>query len=59
MAKTPQVEALPGMTPLGFNPAQHACDKPLKPKQDQVACDIGLFSDDSLQSDLIDQLRSK
>lgn len=66
MMKTPQVPAMPGMSPLGFmRPvsqdqaalAQRKANAPLKPKVAQVACDVGLFGDDMLQSDLIDRGR--
>jgi hypothetical protein len=61
--KTPQVPAMPGMTPLGFTrplPQDHAAlaqrkaDAPLKPRKDQAPCDVGLFSDDARQIDLLD-----
>jgi hypothetical protein len=57
--KTPQVPALPGMTPLGIKPyAQILAEAPLKPKANQEACDVGLFGDDAKQLDLID-IRAK
>ena len=57
--KTPQVPALPGMTPLGLNKpyAQVMAEKPLKPAKDQKPCDVGLFSDDAAQLDLVDQCK--
>jgi hypothetical protein len=56
--KTPQVAALPGMTPLGMKQqAERAAAKPLRPAQPQEPCDVGLFSDDSKQVDLIDLVR--
>lgn len=56
--KTPQIPALPGMTPLGLKPyAQVKADQPLRPAADQKPCDVGLFSDDAAQSDLVDLLR--
>ena len=59
--KTPQIPALPGMTPLGLTNslsqdqatiAQRKANAPLKPRKEQLPPDIGLFSDDSLQRDL-------
>jgi hypothetical protein len=34
--------------------AQVAAEKPMKPAKAQEACDIGLFSDDAAQLDLVD-----
>lgn len=60
--KTPQVPAMPGMSPLAFKePAKAANEKTVaerqwsKPKlapKPQQPCDVGLFSDDSKQTDL-------
>jgi len=56
--KTPQIPALPGMTPLGIKPyAQILAERRLLPGKDQKPCDIGLFSDDAAQLDLIDQCK--
>ena len=56
--KTPQIPALPGMTPLGLKPyAQVIADRPLKPAAEQKPCDVGLFGDTMSQADLIDLLR--
>ena len=64
--KTPQVPAMPGMAPLGFmrpkSVDQVALAKlkaaaPIKPTKPQEPLDFGLFSDDSLQTDLIESLR--
>ena len=38
--------------------AQRRADAPLKPKADQKAADIGLFSDDSKQTDLLDMVKA-
>lgn len=63
--KTPQVPAMPDMTPLGLtNPlardqvtiAQRKSAAPLKPEQPQKPMDIGLFSDEASQLDLIEML---
>ena len=52
--KTPQVPALPGMTPLGLNKpyAQVLAEQPIKAPVNQKPCDVGLFSDDHLQTEL-------
>ncbi len=60
--KTPQIAPMAGMTPLGLKMPAKATDEktiadrkwsaPLKPKAEQKACDLGLFSDDSKQSEL-------
>jgi hypothetical protein len=58
--RTPQVPAMPSMTALGLNPravdektvAERKWTAPLKPKAEQRACDLGLFSDDSKQTEL-------
>ena len=60
--KTPQIAPIAGMSPLGLNlPAKTVDEKtiaerkwraPLKPKAEQKACDAGLFSDDSKQTEL-------
>lgn len=56
--KTPQIAALPGLTPLGLKPyAQILAERPLKPAKPQEACDVGLFSDDRNQLDLLDQCK--
>lgn len=56
--KTPQIAALPGMTPLGVVPiAVRKAAQPLRPSKPQEPCDVGLFSDDSKQIDLIDMVR--
>lgn len=91
--KTPQIPAMPGMSPMGFKApdrltvsygstpigtvagpsgslglhnelgrdqaslAQRKADAPLKPKVAQVSCDVGLFGDSMLQSDLVDRVR--
>jgi hypothetical protein len=63
--KTPQVNALPGMTPLGvMNPlsvdqvtlAKRAAAAPLRASKPQASCDVGLFSDGAAQVDLCDLL---
>lgn len=55
MAKTPQVPALPGMTPLGIKPyAQIMADKPIMAPKPQQACDVGLFGDEAKQIDFDD-----
>lgn len=54
---------LPGqleMPETESRPAEHAKQKagaPLRPSTEQKPCDVGLFSDDGAQLDLIDQLR--
>ena len=51
--KTPQVEALPGMTPLGIKPyAQILADKPIMAPKPQQPCDVGLFGDAHKQTEL-------
>jgi hypothetical protein len=56
--KTPQVAALPGMSPLGMKQqAERAAAKPLRPTKPQEPCDVGLFSDDPRQIDLEDFLK--
>lgn len=60
--KTPQVPAMPGMSPLGFREPSKATNEktvaerqwqaPTKAKAPQQACDVGLFSDDSKQTEL-------
>lgn len=58
--KTPQLPALPGMTPLGIKPyAQVLAEKPLLGPVSQKPCDVGLFSDDASQTDLVDLLKRK
>jgi len=37
--------------------AQRRADKPLRPKMPQRPCDIGLFSDEAAQTDLVDLAR--
>lgn len=64
--KTPQVPAMPGMVPLGLTRplsrdlaelAQRKANAPLKPAKPQAPCDIGLFSDDANQLDLIEMFQ--
>ena len=64
--KTPQVPAMPGMSPLGFmkplseDQAALARRKALAPMlapKPQAACDHGLFSDSAAQTDLLDMVR--
>jgi hypothetical protein len=64
--KTPQVPALPGMSPLGFlNPlsqdqaalAQRKANAPLLASKPQQAADFGLFGDSAGQVDLVDMSR--
>jgi len=61
--KTPQIAAIPGMTPLGLtNPiaqdqavlAQRKANAPLLAPKPQLPCDVGLFSDESAQLDLVE-----
>jgi hypothetical protein len=61
--KTPQVPAMPGMSPLDLlNPlardqaslAQRKADAPMLAPKPQSACDLGLFSDDARQADMLD-----
>ena len=62
--KTPQVPAMPGMTPLGLRPmsqdvaelARRKASAPLKPAKAQAPCDHGLFGDSAAQIDLMDLL---
>ena len=66
--KTPQIPAMPGMSPLGFRePRQASNEKTVAERQWQAGklapvaqkpCDHGLFSDDAKQIDLIAKLRS-
>jgi hypothetical protein len=52
---------MPGMTALGLNPiaqdqrtiAERKWRAPTKARVEQQACDVGLFSDDAMQSDLL------
>jgi len=39
--------------------ARRKAAAPLKPTRPQAPCDIGLFSDEALQLDLVEMLRSK
>ena len=65
--KTPQVPAMPGISPLGFRIptlqqsqaelARRKAAAPLKPQAEQRACDHGLFSDEPAQIDLCDLAR--
>lgn len=65
--KTPQIAPLAGCTPLGLRPiaqdqaelAKRKAAAPLKPAKPQAACDVGLFSDDAAQSDLVDMARKR
>ena len=50
-----QVE-LPGCEPDLAGALQRKADAPLKPRKPQEPCDVGLFSDENKQVDLIDQL---
>jgi hypothetical protein len=60
--KTPQIAAMPGMTPLGLNPRsvdertvaerKWQSGSWIKVKVPQKPCDVGLFSDDSKQEEL-------
>lgn len=57
--RAPQIAPLAGCTPLGFRDdqaglARRKAAAPLKPVKPQQACDVGLFSDDAMQSDLVD-----
>ena len=46
---------LPGASPAADGEtAQRRAEKPLRPKTPQSPCDIGLFSDDAAQVDLLD-----
>ena len=64
--KTPQVPAMPGMTPLGLlNPlsqdqaalARRKAAAPLLASKPQQAADFGLFGDSAAQTDLVDMSR--
>jgi hypothetical protein len=54
---------LPGQMDLPeTEPSEHQwmsarCAIPLKPSKPQLPCDVGLFSDDAAQTDLIDYLK--
>jgi hypothetical protein len=37
--------------------AQRRADRPVRPKAPQSPCDIGLFSDEAAQADLLDLMR--
>jgi hypothetical protein len=59
--RTPQLAPIAGMSPLGLTNPRNVDEKtvaerkwtaPLKPKAEQTACDLGLFSDDSKQTEL-------
>jgi hypothetical protein len=64
--KTPQVPAMPGMSPLGFKEPRRATnEKTLAERQwlkhklapaPQDQCDIGLFGDGHKQIDFIDRI---
>lgn len=66
--RVPQVPAMAGMSPLGFKePPRATNEKTLaerkwrasnKPAQVQLPCDVGLFSDDHLQLDLVEMLQN-
>jgi hypothetical protein len=47
---------LPGCEPDQAGALQRKADAPLKPRKPQEPCDLGLFSDENKQGDLIDQL---
>lgn len=52
----------PGIVPPPESAAraiQRKANAPLKPKAEQKPCDVGLFSDDRDQLDLVDQARRK
>jgi hypothetical protein len=51
-----QVE-LPGCEPDLAGALQRRADAPLKPTKPQEPCDVGLFSDESKQVELVDMLR--
>ena len=58
MKKKRQVQIdLPGCEPDQAGALQRKADAPLKPRKPQEPCDLGLFSDENKQADLIDQLR--
>lgn len=49
---------LPGFEPItDAELAQRRASQPLKPKAEQRPCDVGLFSDDAAQSDLVEMAR--
>lgn len=49
----------PGMESQTANLARMIADLPLKAHADQAPCDIGLFSDDAAQADLVDIARKR
>jgi hypothetical protein len=65
--RVPQIAPLAGMAPLGFKePTAAANEKtlaerkwqaPTRPAKPQKPCDIGLFSDDHLQLDLVEMFQ--
>lgn len=52
-----EIISLPGTGPDAVSFAKRKAAAPLKPAKPQEPCDIGLFSDDSLQTDLVDMAR--
>ena len=64
--KTPQIPAMPGMTPLGLKEPSRATNEktiaerkwqqPKLAPAPQQQCDFGLFGDGHKQTDLIDRL---
>jgi len=51
-------ETIPGCGPIGQGElAQRRANLPLKPAAPQRPCDVGLFSDESAQLDLVDLAR--
>jgi hypothetical protein len=48
---------LPGTAPDLAGALQKAADAPIRPSVAQVACDIGLFSDDASQLDLLEMFQ--
>lgn len=51
---------LPGFAPItDAERAQRRASQPLKPKADQRPCDVGLFSDERAQLDLVDMARQQ
>jgi hypothetical protein len=47
----------PGTAPDLAGALQRAADAPIRPSVAQVACDIGLFSDDASQLDLLEMFQ--
>jgi hypothetical protein len=50
---------LPGTGPDISGTLQRKAEAPLKPKADQQPCDVGLFSDDGAQLDLVYEARKR